>query len=534
MVIMKIGPVIFVAFREFDNLGVGYLASTLQKEGYESMILDLRSGKNGILKTIKKNRPLIVGFSVVFQYFIYEFRDLITFLRRSGITSHFCAGGQYASMRYGELFRIIPMLDSIVRFEGEYAFAELVKNIHKGSDWRKVGSLVYKENRKVIVNPIYPPIMDLDKLPFPVRSSPEDYAMGLKFATLIASRGCTNNCSFCNNTEYIRQSSIKLRRTRRPEKVVEEMDLLYHKNNCRIFLFEDDDFPVKTGNGSNWPEKFCNELKIKGLADKIMWKINCRPDEVNHDSFSMMKKHGLFLVFLGIDDGTDSGLARLNKHMTVKESLRGINTLKKLDIGFDYGFMLFQPDSTFESINENLKFLKEFCGDGSAPVTFLKLKPYFDTKVEKELRNARRLKGKPGFLDYDFLSSSLDDYYEFIEDSLSEWIHNSEGVTNIGKWAGIYISIFSHFYEVTPDVQSILSVLRQRIALSNIFIINIMEDLSRIFDTGKNKNVKHCNLTRYKDEIKEKHDQFRDLITDQIKELGRIAEHQKLMQVFFK
>ncbi len=90
----------------------------------------------------------------------------------------------------------------------------------------------------------------------------------------------------------------------------------------------------------------------------------------------MMKEHGLYQVFLGIDDGTDSGLIRLNKHMTVAESLRGINILKKLAIGFDYGFMLFQPASTFKSVNQNLDFLRQLCSDGSTPVTFLKLMPF--------------------------------------------------------------------------------------------------------------------------------------------------------------
>ena len=79
-----------------------------------------------------------MGFSVIFQYYIYEFEELISYLRKSGITSHFSAGGQYASMRYEDLFMIIPSLDSIVRFEGEYTFLELVNHIHTGEDWRKI------------------------------------------------------------------------------------------------------------------------------------------------------------------------------------------------------------------------------------------------------------------------------------------------------------------------------------------------------------------------------------------------------------
>jgi radical SAM superfamily enzyme YgiQ (UPF0313 family) len=524
-------PVVFVAFKEYDNLGVGYLASILAEEGYEPLIIDFRNDREEILEVIKKLNPLIVGFSVIFQYYINEFKDLINYLRKSGIASHFSAGGQFASMRVEDLFKLIPSLDSIVRFEGEYTFLELVNQIHSGKNWRNLKGLAFKENAKIITNQVRQPEMDLDIFPYPMRSTPEDYALGKKYATIIAGRGCLNNCSFCNNTEYIRQSLVPFKRLRKPEKVVEEIEYLHHKKDCSVFLFEDDDFPVKTGNGSDWIEKFCRELKRKGLSDKVIWKINCRPDEVGYDSFDMMKNHGLYLVFLGIDDGTDEGLAKLNKRMTISISLKGINTLKKLGIGLDYGFMLFQPSSTFGSINLNLSFLRQITSDGSTPVTFLKLMPYFDTKIEKELRKDGRLKGEPGFLDYDFLEGALNHYYNFIKESFLEWINDPNGLSNIIKWGRNYFSVFSHFYSMTPDVQLISSEFRTSVAQSNMFIINTMEELSGIFETGKYENFKINELSFYRENIKVRHDQYKEKIGKLIKNVSRIAEYQRLSQL---
>jgi radical SAM superfamily enzyme YgiQ (UPF0313 family) len=528
---MSTHPVVLVAFKEFDNLGVGYLASILSEEGYEPLVIDFRNGREEILKIIKKFKPMIVGFSVIFQYYIYEFKELIHYLRKSGINSHFSAGGQYASMRYKDLFKFIPSLESIVRFEGEYTFLELVNCIHSGTEWRKIKGLAFKENGKIIANPLRPPEMDLDKFPFPTRSPLKDYVLNKKFATLLAGRGCVNNCSFCNNTEYIKQSSVPLKRIRKPEKVVEEIDSLYHKNDCSVFLFEDDDFPVKTINGSDWIERFCNELKRKRLSDKIMWEINCRSDEVDYDSFALMKKHGLYLVFLGIDDGTDRGLVRLNKNITVAENLRGINILKELKIGFDYGFMLFQPASTFESVNHNLDFLRQLCSDGTTPVTFLKLMPYFDTKIEMELRKEGRLKGKPGFLDYDFFSSSLDHYYKFIQDSFLEWINDTEGLNNIIKWARNYFSVFEHFYKMNPEVQLLPFEVQKSVAQSNLFLLDTMKELAIIFESGKHDPAENKNLTGYKGEIKKHHDKYKEQIIAPIDKVCRIAEYQTLLQL---
>jgi anaerobic magnesium-protoporphyrin IX monomethyl ester cyclase len=528
---MSTHPVLLVAFKEFDNLGVGYLASMISEEGYEPLIIDFRMGREEILKIIKKVKPLILGFSVIFQYYIYEFKELITYLRKSGITSHFTAGGQYASLKYEDLFKMIPALDSIVRFEGEYTFLELVKCIYSGADWHQIKGLAYKENLKIIVNPLRPPEMDLDRFPFPLRSSIEDYALGKKFATILAGRGCMYNCSFCNNSEYIKQSSVHFKRIRKPEKVVEEIDFLHDKYDCSVFLFEDDDFPFKTNNGSDWIEKFCKELKRKKLAGKIMWKINCRCDEVDYNSFAMMKSHGLYLVFLGIDDGTDSGLIRLNKNMTVKESLRGINILKELKISFDYGFMLFQPASTFRSINDNLAFLRQLCSDGCTPVIFLKLEPFFATRIEKELRKEGRLKGKPGFLDYDFLSVPLDHYYKFIRDSFMEWINDPDGLGNVIKWARNYLLVFAHFYKMTPEVLSTSIEVQKCVAQSNVFILDTMQELAAVFESQKYDPVKFSDLKFYRKIINEKHDQYKEQIVNSIKKVCRFAECQRLRQL---
>ena len=43
-----------VAFKEFDNLGVGYLASVLSENGYDPLIIDFFDGKEKILKTLKR------------------------------------------------------------------------------------------------------------------------------------------------------------------------------------------------------------------------------------------------------------------------------------------------------------------------------------------------------------------------------------------------------------------------------------------------------------------------------------------------
>jgi len=525
---MNIRQIGLIAFKQFENLGMGYLASVLSKEGYETHIIDPREGKEEIFKKIKIHNPLVVGFSVIFLYHIIEFKELIEYLRSMGIKCHFTAGGHYASLRYEELFKQIPSLDSVVRFEGEYTFLDLIRCIDSGKDWRNIKSIAFRQDGKTFVNSLRPLEKNLDNFPIPVRDPVKDYLFRKKFTTLLAGRGCVHDCIYCDIRGFYKTPGGPVKRLRKPESVVMEMELLQFEQNCSVFFFQDDDFPVRTKKGSEWIERFCNELMRKNLHDKIIWKINCRPDEIDMKSFRMMKNQGLFLVFLGIEDGTDKGLSRMNKNMTVAKSLAGINILKKLNIGFDYGFMLFQPWSTFVTVKENLDFLRKICKDGFTPVTYLKMLPFFGTRIERELKDTGRIKGEPGFLDYDFLDNSLNHYYEFTTGCFMEWLKDPNGLLDMIKWARNYLAVFSRYYQITPEVISVSENVTRVTSESNLFFLDTMNDLALIFRERKNNRENYRNLGSYKSNIKARHDYFNEQIKNCISRLVNIAAVQEL------
>ncbi|MCK4991842.1 MAG: cobalamin B12-binding domain-containing protein, partial [Bacteroidales bacterium] len=126
---MKSNSVVFVAFEERENLGIGYMHAILSEAAYEVSIIDFRKDKKYILKRLLELNPMVVGFSVIFENHIYDFQELIEYLRSNGIQSHFTAGGHFASLRPADLSEIIPSLDSIVRFEGEHTILDLVNHL---------------------------------------------------------------------------------------------------------------------------------------------------------------------------------------------------------------------------------------------------------------------------------------------------------------------------------------------------------------------------------------------------------------------
>ena len=189
--------------------------------------------------------------------------------------------------------------------------------------------------------------------------------------------------------------------------------------------------------------------------------------------------------------------------------------------------MLFQPSSTFTSINENLDFLRQICGDGYTPVTFLKTLPYFETRVEKELAREGRLKGDPGFLDYDFLDKSLDRYYDFTTDCFIKWLRAPDGLVNISKWARNYFSVYSRFFDFHPDVHKFYSMINGIISESNLFLLDTMQELIPVFESERYDQEKNESFENYSKSIDQKHEDFKKQIHSTMTKLLLLArDHQ--------
>ena len=141
---------VLIGFQEQGNLGIGYVASTLAQHGFEVHILDFREKREFILDAIRCAKPALVGFSLIFQYYVPQFRALAAYLRDNGIACHFCVGGHYPSLRYEQVLQDVPQLDSVVRFEGEITSVELLQCLAEGRNWRDVMGIAYRDGERCI------------------------------------------------------------------------------------------------------------------------------------------------------------------------------------------------------------------------------------------------------------------------------------------------------------------------------------------------------------------------------------------------
>ncbi|HYZ62647.1 MAG TPA: radical SAM protein, partial [Acetobacteraceae bacterium] len=338
---MRAAPasVALIGYQDQGNLGMGYLAAVLQRHGCQVEMIDVRDEPARIADRLLRAPPLVVGFSLIFQFFLPQFRRLARDLREAGVASHFSIGGHYPSLCHEELLANFPEIDSVVRYEGEETLIELVDRLASGSEWRDIAGIAYAQDGAVVATPTRPLVQDLDSLPLPLRPYEPERIAGFPTLPVLASRGCIRRCSFCSIHTFYRTAPGKVVRVRKPEKVIEEMLHLYREHGVRVFLFQDDDFPLWGQKGRRWGQELIGRLHDSGLSRNTVWKISCRAEYVEPELFRTMREAGLFLVYMGIESGVEAGLDILFKQMTVEQNADAVETLKRLDIAFSYGFM---------------------------------------------------------------------------------------------------------------------------------------------------------------------------------------------------
>jgi radical SAM superfamily enzyme YgiQ (UPF0313 family) len=478
--------VVLVGFQKMGNLGLGYLSAVLRKAGFAVQVMDIEAPPEQIVQSIARCSPILVGFSLIFQYYIHRYGALMSELRGHGVDCHFTMGGHYPSLSFEQTLRTVPELDSVVRFEGEATLLELVEALTANRDWRRIQGLVWRGNDEIVANAPRPLAADLDVLPFPDRDFEPITILGRNIMPILASRGCARTCSFCSIHTFYRTAPGKVVRTRRPAEVVREMRMLYEEFGIGVFLFQDDDFPLFGLKWRAWANQFVDELHASGLSRKIIWKINCRADAVEPVLFCRMRDAGLYMVYMGLESGNEEGLVTLHKQITVEQNLQAVRTLKDIGVRFEFGFMLLDPNSTFDSVGDNIEFLREIVGDGCAPATFCKMLPYDGTPIKESLEASGRLKGDVCAPDYDFLDPRLDAFYDSLARivDVTGWIHGPRALTMTLEWAHSEVAVIRRLFPRLPDIDAYEASLVHHTRRSNEGLFAVVEAVAAVHRRG--------------------------------------------------
>lgn len=467
--------VLLVGFEAQENLGLRSIAAFLARAGVRVGIQPLQETKRDrILEGIRRDAPRIVGFSLIFQRMLPEFAGLIGYLRERGVTAHFTMGGHFPTFAYAHVLRRIAGLDTVVRHEGEETLLALLRTLDDPASWARVPGLAFRRNGRIHASAPRPLLPDLDVLPFPLRDRAGPTHRGIGIRSIAASRGCYYDCSFCSIHEFYAGSPGRKRRCRSPDNVLAEMRRLHDALGVRIFIFQDDDVFMRAPHHRRWMMDFLAGLERTGLARRILWRISCRVDDVDRDLLARMRVAGLVSVYLGIEAGNDRSLRTFNKRYRVSDVHRALKVLRSLDLPYEFGFMLLEPNSTLETVRENIEFLRTVGAEGRALVHFCKMAPYAGTPIARRLETEGRLEGTLDAPDYRFRDPRLDFLQLFYSRTFNFRNFDDAGLVERLRFAKFDACVVERWFSDRYDAAAYSEDVRELIRRANASAVETM------------------------------------------------------------
>jgi methanogenic corrinoid protein MtbC1 len=79
---------LFVGWEDQENLGLRYIMSYLESKGYRTTLIPYASDADeDVVRAVLQSEdgPKLIGFSIIFQYNLHEFGNLMNSLRRAGV-----------------------------------------------------------------------------------------------------------------------------------------------------------------------------------------------------------------------------------------------------------------------------------------------------------------------------------------------------------------------------------------------------------------------------------------------------------------
>lgn len=473
--------IVLVGYEDQDNLGIRYLSSRLLRDGHHTRIVAFGDDPARLLPVIEAEKPDLVGFSLIFQYMVPAFGRLMQALREIGVKAHFTIGGHYASFEPAALLQQIPQLDSVVRFEGEETLAEIVAKLDDPSQWREVAGIAWRDGETPHLTAPRVPTVGLDDYEMPDRRDIDYRAQALPMASVLASRGCPWQCSFCSIISFYAANGTKGRRRRDPARVADEVATLVEQRGVRIILFQDDDFLAGGPAARRWALQLAAEFRARRLHERMRFKIACRSDEVRSDVLTPLIDAGLCHVYLGVESGDPDDLAALNKHLQPEVHLAAGDTLRRLDLSFDFGFMLLEPWSTLATARNNLAFLRRFTEDGWAVAGFCRTLPYVGTPIERRLCEEGRLNGAALDAEYRFLDPAVDLLWDFCLLAFEGRNYGANPTWNVLR--GLLFDTHLALPGQAPDI-SRHAAARALVQASNGVLLDVLEAALDLIESG--------------------------------------------------
>ena len=355
--------------------GLAYIAAICRNEGHEVHIYNqdmFHWPESHLLAYLNREKFDVVGVSVIGGY--YQYRKLIKIseaINQSKNRPFYILGG-HGPAPEPEYFFKKTQADIIVIGEGEVTILEILNALGNKQPFSGIQGIAYRDDGRYIRNPSRALIEDLDTIPLPAYDLfPMEYYSLLRMPNIssrdrcmpvLSGRGCTFTCNFC----YRMDTGF---RSRSVEGVIEEIEILQKNYGISYIAFSDELLMSSVKRTVELCESF---MKAKLV---FKWCCNGRLNYAKPDVLKIMKEAGCVFINYGIESMDEKALKKMNKALTVKQIIAGIENTLAERISPGYNIIFGNIGETKESLKRGAEFLIKY-DDFSQMRTIRPVTPY--------------------------------------------------------------------------------------------------------------------------------------------------------------
>jgi anaerobic magnesium-protoporphyrin IX monomethyl ester cyclase len=330
-------------------LSIFYLGSFLEKESFQVRYFDERVHSKQVLKEYLKENILLAGISSMTCYQITRGLAISSYIKKARPDVPIVWGGIHPSMCPEQTLKS-PLIDLVIRGEGELTLLELAKSLRDGKrNFGNIPGLVWKDGEKTVLNDERP-FMDFNEIPSPYYGKAKEMLtlyIGRKDVRepigIQTSRGCRFRCRFCYN-RFFNKETIRLKKLEVLEKELSEV----RQMGANQVLFYDDNLGY-------------DRDRIFGLCDitrelDIKWSADLSLNFLDSGIIQAMEKSGCAYLFFGAESPSDKVLRYISKGQTASQLREGVKLMAGSSIKAMYSLMMGFPASTEGDLRETIDF----------------------------------------------------------------------------------------------------------------------------------------------------------------------------------
>jgi radical SAM superfamily enzyme YgiQ (UPF0313 family) len=330
---------------------LAYASSLLRKHNHDVLFLDcIARGMDDseLLKQLSDFEPELVFHETTSPTFDRDCA-VIAKIRAQHPSALIVSAGQLATTFPR---KILDHSDIAIAGECELVLKELCQRIEQGREWKDIGGISYLSQGVVQSNP--PALIsNLDALPWPDRSGApikryqENFCSYYPNASMLSSRGCPHQCSFCLES-YVFNHCPNYRK-RAIDDVIDEMSYLKQNYGVREIYFDDTSFTVS----HERVRDMCQRILDRNL--KIHW--SCMADaRIDFETLKLMKAAGCTGLKIGVETTNPDALDAIGKPVNNQHVQSCVQSCNKVGLFLHGTFIIGLPSETPASVDKTISF----------------------------------------------------------------------------------------------------------------------------------------------------------------------------------